>query len=199
MLPLWAVRGPRSQQPPREATSEKSQSKRYEDVELVGETPVRKREGGAVESALLADVLNATTVVATTAGNSLSISRLPTGYVERVAPQLHAEDVPFRRTLTNAAGDVSLNEISDWIVPELAAAASGADYRLVDVNGLEGWTGRTEFNSYGPLTFLVWSPQPGVVFEIVTTNDERSTEELVELATATSVISATEWDRAFGQ
>lgn len=163
----------------------------------VGEPAVVVSE--AVDTALLSDVLSATTVKTTTAGDSLSISRLPAGYAERVAPQLHAEDVPFRRTLTNTAGDISINEISDWVEPELAAAGSGADYQLIDINGVEGWTGRTEFNSYGPLTFLVWSSQPGVVFEIMTTNDERSTEELVELATATSVSSATEWDQAFAR
>jgi hypothetical protein len=154
---------------------------------------------GVVDTALLSDVLNATTVVATSGGDSLAISHLPAGYVERVAPQLQAEDIPHRRTLTNTAGDISINEISDWVDPELAAASSGADYAPVEVNGEQGWTGHTESNPYGPLTFLVWSPQPGVVFEVVTTNDERSTEHLVELATATSAISANEWDQALAQ
>ena len=36
---------PRSQQPPGYATNKNPESKRYEDVELVGEIPVRKREG----------------------------------------------------------------------------------------------------------------------------------------------------------
>jgi hypothetical protein len=153
---------------------------------------------GAVDTSLLLEVLDAVTTGATATGDSLTVSPVPTGYVERVAPQLHAQDFPSRRMLTNADGDTSINEISDWVDPELAAAGSGAEYRLVDIDGAEGWTGRTESNPFGALTFLVWSPEPGVVLEIVTTNSERTTEELIELASATSLISASEWDDAFG-
>jgi hypothetical protein len=42
---LWAILGPRSQQSPRDATNKNPYCKWCEDVELVGETPIRKREG----------------------------------------------------------------------------------------------------------------------------------------------------------
>ncbi len=45
IVPLLAVGDPRSQQPRGDGTCEYRHSKRYNDVELVGETPVRKREG----------------------------------------------------------------------------------------------------------------------------------------------------------
>jgi hypothetical protein len=67
-----------------------------------------------------------------------------------------------------------------------------ADHRSVAVGELTGWTGLTNFNRYGPMTFLVWSPESGVVLEIVTTDPDRAVDDLVELALLTRVVEAAE-------
>ncbi len=151
---------------------------------------------GAVEGSLLAEVHRAVRLVAFPDGPSLQLGDLPDGYSELLPPQLHAEDVADRRTLTNAASDVSITEISDWVEPELAAAATGAEYRPVDIGDLKGWTGQTEFNAFGPIKFLMWSPSPGVVLEIDTTNSDHTFEDLVELANLTRVLPIAQWDEA---
>lgn|GEM_PF-4666502 len=151
---------------------------------------------GAVDAALLAEVHRAAQLTISPEGPSVHLIGLPDGYRELIAPQLQAEDVPNRRTLTNAAGDVSINEISDWAQPELAAAATGADYQPVNIGELTGWTGQTDFNPDGPLTFLIWSPSPGLVLEIDTTNSDRTIEELVALAALTHALPITQWDEA---
>ena len=92
-----------------------------------------------------------------------------------------------------------INEISDWTDPVLAAAGSGAEITAVglDADGTVGWTGRMTFHPYGPLRFLVWSPRPGVVFEITTDDMDRSVDDLVDVAAATSAIGIDEWERIY--
>jgi len=149
---------------------------------------------GQVDEQLLAEVLADVRPVFLPEGISLSLDRLPPGYSELVPPQLLAEDVPDRRSIANISGDTAIHEESDWVQPELAAAAAGVDYHSVEIDGLTGWTGRTVSNPFGPVSFLTWSPAPGVVFSIVTANLDHSTADLIELAEATHVLSSEQWD-----
>lgn len=148
---------------------------------------------GAVDSNLLSQVLNATSSVDREGGLALNLAALPAGYRVRVHPQIQAIDPPLRSTLTNEAGDVAINEVSDFVNPELNIAQSGARYTAVVVAGKPAWTGRHAFNPSGPLTFLVWSPQPGVVLQITTWNVERTIAELIQLAESISLLPASDW------
>ena len=150
---------------------------------------------GTVDAELLADVLNSTQ--AESRGDevvALTLSHVPAGYTQLLPAQTHAADVANRRTLTNTAGDIAINETSDWVEPELAAAATGADYQAIPIGETTGWTGRTDLNPYGPVTFLIWSPEPGVVVEIGSTNPDRSIDDLVDLAETVSLIPSERWD-----
>ena len=145
---------------------------------------------GAVDTAILAEVLAKTTVTDTGGVLVLGLSELPTDYGVRVHPQVQAPDIDDRPTLANQAGDIAINEVSDWVDPQLSSANSGADYRQVSVNREPAWTGSHDFNSFGTLRFLAWSPEPGVVFEITTASTNRTIEELIELAEASTVLPA---------
>lgn len=150
---------------------------------------------GVVDTALLVEVLNATHVEFTGSEiTALSLDQLPEQYIQLLRPQEHAPDVADRRTLTNATGDIALNETSDWVEPKLAAAASGATFEAISVGDTIGWTGHTDLNPYGPVTFLMWSPEPGVVLEIGSTNADRSIEDLVELALTVDLLPSEIWD-----
>lgn len=85
-----------------------------------------------------------------------------------------------------------VNEVSDWVQPLSAALASGAEVTRVDLGRGEGWTGRAPGQD-GPLRFLTWSPEPGVVFEITTDDQERSIDELVDLADRVDAVDAEIW------
>lgn len=91
-------------------------------------------------------------------------------------------------------GALAINEVSDWGDPLLYAASTGADLTRHDLGSMTGWSGTTTANPHGPITFLVWSPQPGVLLEIDSTNSARSIAGLAELATKTTVIPANEGD-----
>jgi hypothetical protein len=153
---------------------------------------------GAVDRAILADVLAATTAADRNGKLVLGLSALPPGYAVVVQPQVQAVDPPNRPTLTNADGDVAINEVSDWVNPQLAAAASGASYAKVVVGGRPAWAGKSDFNPSGSLTFLNWSPQPGVVLEITTSNPRRTIAELIQLAESTAILPAAEWHAVYG-
>ena len=148
--------------------------------------------GGAVDNRLLLDVLNATVVVDRDGVLALNLTSLPAEYSVQVHPQVQAIDPPFRPTLTNEAGDVAINEVSEWVNAELNAAETGASYSTAVVAGQPAWTGRTEFNPFGPLTFVIWSPQAGVVFQITSSNSERTVADLIQLAESTSTLAAEE-------
>ena len=150
---------------------------------------------GEVGTELLAEVLDATHVELNDGEITLlALDPLPDQYTRLLRPQEHAPDVAERRTLTNATGDIALNETSDWVQPQLAAAATGVTYQAIPVGDTTGWTGRTDLNPYGPVTFLIWSPQPGVVLEIGSTNDDRSIDDLVELAMNVELLPSEVWD-----
>jgi hypothetical protein len=149
---------------------------------------------GTVETSLLLEVVQAVRAEASGGGISLHVDALPDSYTELVPAQAHAEDVAHRQTLAGATAENVINEISDWVQPELAAAATGADYEEVIVGDSTGWTGRSESHPFGPLRFLVWSPEPGVVLEIVTTDLDRSVDDLVQLAGSVRLLPADEWD-----
>ena len=74
------------------------------------------------------------------------------------------------------------------------AVASGADVTAVGVGNTSGWTGLWTVDPDRPIPFLTWSPSPGVVFEISTDDAERSGEDLVDLAEATTALEIAAWD-----
>ncbi|HET6950087.1 MAG TPA: hypothetical protein VFI47_06920 [Acidimicrobiales bacterium] len=43
----------------------------------------------------------------------------------------------------------------------------------------------------------MWSPRPGVVFEISSRDPQRSDDDLVDLARATSALDPDEWDALY--
>lgn len=150
---------------------------------------------GNVDAELLAEVLDSTNVELNgDEVRELTLSQVPPRYTQLLPPQTHAADVPNRRTLTNTAGDIAVNEISDWVDPELAAAAVGVSYEAIPIGETIGWTGRTDLNPYGLVTFLIWSPRAGVVVEIGSTEPGRPLDDLVELAEAVSLIPSEVWD-----
>jgi hypothetical protein len=108
-------------------------------------------------------------------------------------------DPAQRRTLASSSGGISVDNVSDVPEPLLAATQTGADLSAVEVGagGEVGWTGRTSANPYGPLELLIWSPSPGVVLEISTDNPDRTVRDLVDLAHATSLLPADEWDARY--
>jgi len=151
---------------------------------------------GTVPEATLLAVLEATEVVEVGDLLSLRLGDLPDGYASLVEPVALGPDGELRRTLANESGTTSVNEISDHVDPLLAAAGSGADLLAVAVGDGTGWLGRVPNRSEGPLQFLVWSPAPGVVFEITSTEGDPG--ELVALAEATTAIDPDEWDERYG-
>jgi hypothetical protein len=156
---------------------------------------------GDVAQRTLAAVLAAVEVVDPTGELSLRLQSIPEGYAEIAAPRVLGPDVALRRTLASESGGVRgtvISEVSDWTDPLLGAAASGSDLTAVDLDGNTGWVGTATGNPVGPLRFLVWSPRPGVVFEISTGDTERTTSDLVDLALATSVLEADDWDALYG-
>lgn len=119
---------------------------------------------------------------------TLALDGEPAGYSLVVPPQTLADDTADRPTFAARDGSLSINDVSDSIDPLLYAAVAGVDLRAVDIDGVTGWHGARD-----GLTFLAWSPQPGVVFEIVTTDTTRSVDDLAALAAATEVMPIKEW------
>jgi hypothetical protein len=152
---------------------------------------------GSVDERTLVAVLDAVEVTDPSGAFGLRLGDLPDGYAEVVSPRVLGPDPSPRRTLAGASGAVGINEVSDWTDARLAAMGS-ADVTAVDLDGETGWTGVATGNPYGPLRFLVWSPRPGVVFEITTDDMGRTEDDLVDLALATSTLAVDEWDRLYG-
>ena len=153
---------------------------------------------GRVDPQVLADVLAATRTAMVDGQLALRVERLPAGYVEIVAPTALAEDTPVRRSLTNAARTLSINETSDWASDLLAAASTGSDLERAHVDGRTAWIGRSE-SADGAPRFLIWSPTPGVIIEIDTTDDSIPTGDLVELAQGTTMVPSEEWDAFYSR
>jgi hypothetical protein len=149
---------------------------------------------GEVAIDLLRDVLAASRLVTSGADITVALDRVPPGYQPVVAPHQLADDVVVRRTLAEGGGRLAINEVSDWVDPALYAASTGADIARQDIGGLTGWSGMTTSGSSGAITFLVWEPQPGVLFEIDSTDGARTIADLIELAAATTAVAASEWD-----
>lgn len=152
---------------------------------------------GAVDESTLAAVLAAVEVTDPSGDFSLRLRSRPEGYSEAVSPRVLGPDPPTRPSLGGGSTHYGINEVSDWTDPLLGAVGSGADVTAVDVDGAVGWTGLVALHPYGPLRFLVWSPLPGVVFEITTDDMERSVDDLVELAEATTAIGIDEWEAVY--
>ena len=145
---------------------------------------------GAVDAGTLASVIRGTRTGDTTGGLALELGPLPAGYSRLVAPQRHVEQDPAAgRTLAGTGGQTAVDEVSEWVQPELAAAAGGADYEQVAVGDVDGWTW-----AGGPLRSLVWSPRPGVVVEISSSVPDLTVDDLVDLARQIQLVPAAEWD-----
>ncbi len=153
---------------------------------------------GFADERTLAAVLDAVEVTDPSGNFSLRLRSRPDGYSEVVSPRVLGPDPPMRPALGGRSVNYGINVVSDWTDPLLAAAGSGADLTAVDVDGGTGWTALATANPYGPLRFLVWSPRPGVVFEITAHAMNSSVADLVELAEATSAIPIDEWERIYG-
>jgi hypothetical protein len=157
---------------------------------------------GSVDERTLAAVLDAVEVTGPSGEFSLRLRSRPARYAEIVAPRVLGPDIQSRRSLASETGGVrgtGINDLSDSTDPLLAAAASGSDLRAVDLGGTTGWVGGTTNHPVGPLRFLVWSPRPGVVFEITTGDTRRTDGDLVDLALATSVLDPDDWDDLYGE
>ena len=147
---------------------------------------------GAVPLDRLAEVMSAARI--TTNGNDFSVAldSVPDGYEVLVAPQVLGDDTQLRRTLASQTAELAINEVSDWVDPLLYASGTGTDIERVAVNGATAWTGMT--NERFPLTFLVWSPEPGILLEITTTDDNRPITDLVALAERTQALPIDAWN-----
>jgi hypothetical protein len=154
---------------------------------------------GSVDVDRLKAVLDAVDVGDPADGLSLRLGSLPGGYTEIVAPRSLGVDAPYHRTLAGEFGDVGINEASDMTDPLLAATGAGVDLTAVDLgDGTTGWSGLASGYPEGSVRFLVWSPRPGVVFEIDMHDTHRSDDDLAALARATTAIDPAEWDATYG-
>jgi hypothetical protein len=151
---------------------------------------------GEVDRDTLFAVLAAVEVDDPSGEFSFHLRDRPAGYSEVVSPRPLGQDYLYRRTLASASGDVGITESSDTTDPLLAAAMSGADLTAVDVGGETGWTGSIT-SSVGPLRMLVWSPGPGVVFEISSQDPQLTYGDLIDLAEGTSTIDPAAWDSTY--
>jgi hypothetical protein len=146
--------------------------------------------GGAVDIGTLASVVRGARTGDTPGGPALELGPLPAGYTLLVPPQRHAKQDPAAgRTLAGTSGRTGVDEVSEWVRPELAASASGADYEQVAVGDADGWTWAT-----GSSRSLVWSPEPGVVLEITTEDPDLAVDDLVDLGRQVDLVPAAEWD-----
>ena len=152
---------------------------------------------GNVDQHTLHDVLSATRTTSHEDRFTITISTMPDGYVELVPPHALPADTTPRRTLAETGGALAINEVSEWADPLLYAASTGADITGYALDTTTGWSGTSTSSPYGTITFVVWSPRPGVLLEIDSTDPGRSIDDLVQLANNTSVIPATEWDDTY--
>jgi hypothetical protein len=149
--------------------------------------------GGQVPHERLLAVLSAVRVVDGVEPWTLQLDRLPAGYSAVVAPRSTGQTAATGRGLAASDGQSALSVTSGWGDPQLAAAATGVAYQRVDVCGTAGWTGRTDSAEW-PVTFLVWSPRPGLVAELDVSDAELTSDDLVALAEGMSLLPVAEWD-----
>jgi len=90
---------------------------------------------------------------------------------------------------------LAINEVSDWVDPLLYAAGTATDITRRTVGDTTAWSGTTSERT--PLTVLAWSPQPGVVLEVTTIDNDRPLDDLVALAEATSAIPLADWETKY--
>lgn len=166
----------------------------FGDVELVAAfgTP-SVVASGAVDRSVLASIVAGTDTHVVDGVDTLRLTARPASYVEIVPPTRLGEDVADRRTLAETGGRLAINEVSDHVDALLAAAGTGAALHRVVVAGGTGWSGTAPTTS--ALMFLVWSPRPGVVFELDSTDPSRTVGELVDLASRTTAIPTADWDQ----
>lgn len=150
---------------------------------------------GAVELTELADVLSNASITTNGPDFSVALDEIPDGYEVIVTPRLLGESVLPRRVLASQSNMLAINEVSDWIDPLLYASGTGTDISRRTVGDITAWTGTS--SDRVPLTFLVWSPQPGVLLEITTTDNDRSIEDLIALAEQTTVIPIADWEEKY--
>lgn len=150
---------------------------------------------GAVPVALLADVMSAARITTNGTDVSVVLDSVPDGFEIIVPPQALGDDTTPRRTLASRTNMLVINEVSDWIDPLLYAAGTGTDIQRLEFGESIGWTGTT--NERIPLTFLVWSPEPGTLLEITTTDPDRPIADLVALAEQTEAAPIADWESAY--
>lgn len=159
-------------------------SARWNDYEvIVTAAPRRVAVGGTVDRATLLEVMGAVVPDTSQHPYVATLTALPAGY-EVIAPLRELADDPTPRVSAAVGSTLVVNEVSDWVDPLLYAATTGADLTRHDVAGKVAWSGSTRSNEAGPLTFLVWAPEPGVVFEVVS-SEPRPVDDLIALAEAT--------------
>ncbi|MDY7104600.1 MAG: hypothetical protein S0880_25730 [Actinomycetota bacterium] len=150
--------------------------------------------GGA--DAPLAEVLRGVEIVEGTGGGAATyhLGSMPDGYEEVVAPIVQADLDRERPAIAGADGHVVVYDISEWVDPLLAATLSGAVPVPVETAGLSGWTVDAEPSEWpAPVRSFVWSPEPGVVFEVVSDDPDHTVEMLAELAATVEVQPLDEW------
>lgn len=152
---------------------------------------------GKLDQEVLAAVVGAVEVLDPSGAFTFRLAELPEGYSEVVPPGELAPDGDVRRVIGSRSGKVGVTDVSDRLDPLRAAAGAGVDLTAVDVGGTTGWTGDSEAIPAGPVRFLIWSPYPGVVFELDVTDPELTVDDLVGLAEATTAIPAEEWDELY--
>lgn len=160
---------------------------------LASESSPQRIASGAVDRSTLAAVLSTAEASVSPSGLALTVAvdDLPSGYCVLATPRPHGPDTADRRVLASQHGTVAINEVSDWPSATLAAAATGADLERV-ATPVEGWSGIADAGDE-PLRFLTWSPVPGVVFEITTTDATLTTADLADLASRTTAVDPTTW------
>jgi len=150
---------------------------------------------GAVPLDRLNEVMSAARITTNGEDISVMLDSIPNGYQVIVGPQVLGNDTKLRRTLASQTGKLAINEVSDWVDPLLYASGTGTDIERLAVNGSPAWTGVT--NERFPLTFLVWSPEPGILLEITTTDDNRPITDLVALAERTEAVPIDAWNERY--
>ena len=157
---------------------------------------------GVVEVAVLAALIDEVWVGPGDGDLAFQLTTLPEGYTTLVEPQVRAADPPGRRTLVAGGGQPGhtvINEVSEWVRADLSAAASGADHQAVAVGDVTGYLATINHISGDVITFLAWSPEPGVVLEISTTDLAVPTQELIELAQRVRLVPVDQWDELLDQ
>ena len=139
---------------------------------------------GNVDQHTLHDVLSATRITSHEDRFTIMIGTMPDGYVELVPPHALPADTTPRRTLAETGGALAINEVSEWADPLLYAASTGADITGYALATTTGWSGTSTSGPYGTITFVVWSPRPGVLLS-------RSTRPTPAAASMTSSSSPT--------